>query len=332
MNERVAWYYSANVDPWPNTAAAEKAWTRYRDVEIDLIEEAYQEKRSSVLLDRYRIDFDEFLQVRRDDETKQRPVKRETSSTAQQCLREYRFGSTLATSTAPSSASSFGNSDVWCPFLNAWLRSPAGRKGFFQLPTCLEACAQGIIREAVLHCSNSNTEAAFMAEKIRRCAGKSRVEVAKQCIRFYTKDSFLYYTLNEALRTQDYTKLDTLGPLCYLIRNYSRLEEEYIGTVYRGLQLTYEDIESYREHIGEWKTWLAFASASKNRRMAEMFGNTLLIIEITDVKLSSPRAYDIAHLSGHPDEEEVLLPAGVSFQIQKVEQEASQRYLIYVKV
>ena len=302
------------------------AWTRYRDVEIDLIEEAYQEKRPYVLLDRYRIDFEEFVQIKRNDETKQRPVKRQTASSQQQCLREYRFGSTLPLT--PSSSASFGDPDLWCPFLNAWLRSSAGRNAFFHFP----ACAQGIVREAALRTDHSSTEAAFMAEKIRHCVGKSRVDVAKECIRFYTKDSFLYYALNEALRTQDLTKLETLGPLCYLIRNYSRLSQEYVGTVYRGLQLTYADIEAYRRHIGEWKTWPAFASASKDRHLAEMFGNTLLIIAISDVKLSSPRAYDIAHLSGYPDEQEVLLPAGVSFLIQRVEQDSSQKHLICVKV
>ncbi len=333
--ENVFWYYKSNVNPWPNTSKTDSdsiEWSKYRDIEIDLIEEAYQEKKSYILLDRYRIDFKHFIQIKLSDETKQRPVKRETDSTRKECLRENRFCSTLPLASIPSTSSSYGSADSWCPFLTAWFNTPSGKQVFINFSKCIEACAQGIVREAASHNSHSNAEAAYMAEKIRQCSGKSRIEISKQCIHFYTKDSFLYYVLNKALREQDYSKLETLGPLCYLIRNYSRLLQDYIGTVYRGLELKYTEIEAYKQHLGEWKTWPAYTSTSKDRQMAEMFGNALFIIEITDVKLSSPRGYDIAHISSYPHEQEVLIPAGVSFQIVKVEQDLSQKYIIYLKV
>jgi hypothetical protein len=330
-SETVFWYYKSKVNPWPNTLTNDSSateWTKYRDLEIDLIEEAYQNNKPYVLLDRYRIDFNHFIQINLDDDTKQRPIKRETSSNRIECLRENRFGSKLPIT----SSSLYGRSDAWCPFLTTWFDTPSGKRTFVHFPDCIEACAQGLIREAALHDSHSNAEAAYMAEKLRQCVGKSRVEISKQCIHFYTKDSFLYYVLNQALREQDYTKLETLGPLCYLMRNYSRVSKDYIGTVYRGIELNYAEIETYKRHKGEWKTWPAYTSTSKDRQMAEMFGNTLFIIEITDVKLSSPRAYDIAHISNYPHEKEVLIPAGVSFQILNVEQDISQKYIIYVKV
>ncbi|CAF1130071.1 unnamed protein product [Adineta steineri] len=336
MNENICWYYKSNINPWPNISTTDinqKEWSKYRDIEIDLIEEAYQKNESYVLLDRYRIDLKQFIQIKLTDETKQRPIKRQTDSTKKECLREYRFGSSIPLISDRSLASlSYGSSDCWCPFLTAWLKSSAGQQAFIHFSKCIEACAQGIVREAALYGNHSNAEAAYMAEKIRQCSNKSRVEISKQCISFYTKDSFLYYALNDALRKQDHTKIETFGPLCYLIRNYSCLEQDYIGIVYRGLQLDYTDIDLYKQDIGQWKTWPAFTSTSKDRQLAEMFGNTLIIIEVTKVKLSSPRAYDIAHISNYPHEQEVLMPAGVSFQILKVEQDLSQKYIIYVKV
>jgi hypothetical protein len=330
-SEIVFWYYKSNDNPWPNTSTIDSdliEWTKYRDLEIDLIEEAYQDNKPYVLLDRYRIDLKHFIQINLSNETKQRPIKRETGSNRIECLRENRFGSTLPIT----SSSSYGKFDAWCPFLTAWFDSPSGKRAFLHFPNCIEACAQGIIREAASHDSHSNTEAAYMAEKLRQCAGRSRLEACKQCIHFYTKDSFLYYVLNQALREQDYSKLETVGPLCYLIRNYSRLSQDYIGTVYRGIHLKHTEIEAYKRDIGEWKTWPAYTSTSKDRQMAEIFGNTLFIIEITDVKLSTPRAYDIAHISNYPNEKEVLIPAGASFQILDVEQDISQKYIIYVKL
>ncbi|CAF3074168.1 unnamed protein product [Rotaria sp. Silwood2] len=332
QSESIAWYYQSDVNPWPNTSTIDsnlKQWTKYRDIEKDLIEEGYQEKKSYAILDRYRIDFKHLIQINLNDETKQRPVKREANFNRIECLRENRFGSTLP---IMSSSSSYGNFDSWCPFLTAWLNSSSGKQTFVHFPKCIEKCAQGIIKEAALHDSHSNVEAAYMAEKLHQYSAKSRMKIAELCIHFYTKDSFLYFVLNKALREHDCSKLETLGPLCYLIRGYSRLSKDYIGTVYKGVHLTNIEIEAHKRNIGEWKTWEAYTSTSKDRQMAEMFGNTLFIIEITDVKLSAPRAYDIAHISSYPNEKEVLMPGGVSFQILNVVQDASQKYIINVKV
>ena len=74
-----------------------------------------------------------------------------------------------------------------------------------------------------------------MAEQLRACKTKPRREVSKVCIHLYTRESFLYHVLNTTLRDADYSKLDTLGPLCFLMRDYSRTCTEFIGTVYRGV-------------------------------------------------------------------------------------------------
>jgi hypothetical protein len=332
-SKAVFWYYKSNVNPLPNISTTDSnlvEWTKYRDIEIDLIEEAYQNNRQDVLLDRYRIDFNHSIQINLNDETKQRPIKREIGTNHIECLREDRFASTL--STIPSSSSSFGSFDSWCPFLIAWFNTPFGKRAVLDFSHCIEACAQGIIREGALHSSHSKAEAAYMAEKIRQYAKKPRIEVSKQCIRFYTKNTFLYYVLNQALREHDCSKLETLGPFCFLMRNYSRVSKDHIGRVYRGMGLTNIEIEAYKQHIGEWKTWPAYTSTSKDEQAARMFGNTLFVIEITYFKPSPPCAYDIAHISHYPHEQEVLIPAGVSFQILKVEQDISQNFIIHVKV
>lgn len=332
-NEIAIWYFKSNASPWPNISTTDSnpiEWAKYRDVEIDLIEEAYKEKKSSVLLDRYRIDFNHFIQINIKDETKQRPIKRETLTNRNECLRANRFGSALSVDSPSSTV--LGSFDSWCPFLTAWLNSPSGKRSVLDFSKCIQACAEGIVREAAVHGSHSNTEAAHMAERILLCLKKSRVEASIQCINLYTKDSFLYSVLNEALRKHDRSKLETLGPLCQLIRSYSRIAQDYIGTVYRGTELSHTDIQLYKQHIGEWKTWQAYTSTSKDRLMAEMFGGTLFIIDITDIKLSAPRAYDIAHLSQYPEEKEVLIPAGVSFQILSVEQDPSQKTIIHVRI
>lgn len=323
MEEVVSWYYRANL------TSEEAKWARYRDLEVDLIEEAFQQNRDDVLLDRYRIDFRSCLQITLTDERKTRAVKRELSPNRRRDSRDDRFSSSLT----PTSTSSYQSFDSWCPFLSAWFKSPSGRRASLDFSKCLEACAQGIVKEAALHRSHSTTEATYMAKKIRQCSDKTRIEVAQICIGFYTDSSFLYRVLNKALRETDLSKLETLGPICYLITNYSRFSPICVGTVYRGVNLSSDAIEEYKQAIGRWKTWTAFSSTSKDLPVARAFeGNTLFVIEITETALASRRAYDITHFSRYPDEKEVLVLAGVSFQTVNVQEYASQRYIISVKL
>lgn len=335
--ENVFWYYKSNDNPWSNTLTSDSTsseWSKYRDIEIELIEEAFQRGDSHVTLDRYRLDFSSLIQVRLDDETKRRPIKRETGSSQQMCVREHRFTSSIPVESTDT-ASSYGSHDAWCPFLKYWQETAAGIRACLRLAVGVEACAQGIVKEAALRDDYSNTEAAYMAEKLRSCWQRtnSKIEVLECCIKFYTRETFLYKTLNTAVRQCDRSKLDTLGPLAYLLHEYSRMNTGFTGTVYRGLTLTTTELESYRQPREQWLTWLSYTSTSKNREVAEMFGiNTLLIIQISDFQLGLVRGCDISHLSKYSDEEEVLLPAGVNFRVISFEQNAQQKYVIHIEV
>ncbi|CAF3274739.1 unnamed protein product [Rotaria socialis] len=321
----VFWYFK-NGDV--RNANSNIEWVKYRDIEMQIIEEAYQQGKPEVLLDKYRIDLKECIQFNRTNSSKQRPVRRQIGCKIQECLREERFNSPLLRTSTPS----YGNALAWCPFLTEWLKSSAGKKAVLDFPSAIDACIDGILQEAVKSQSDSVTEAQWMVEQLRSCKMKPRRETSNVCIHLYTRESFLYRVLNTVLRDADHSKLATLGPLCFLIRDYSRTCIDYIGTVYRGVDFSLTTIFSYKKAVGSWRTWPSYTSTSKNRKMAEFRGNTLFIIEITNVKLSSPRAYDVAEISQFPSEEEVLLPAGVSFQVISVEPDLKQKYIIQIKL
>jgi hypothetical protein len=170
-----------------------------------------------------------------------------------------------------------------------------------------------------------------MVEQLRAWKTKARREVSKHCTHLYTRESCLYHVLNAALRDADYSKLNTLRPLCFLIRDHSRTCKEFVGTVYQGVQLPFATIQSYKQAIGTWCTWPSYISTSKNREMAQFRGNTLLIIEIIDAKPSTPHVYDVEDISQFPNKEEVLIPARTSFQVINVEQDPQEKYIIKIK-
>ena len=322
MEDRPLWYFKGGLDP------SSGDWIEYRDIEMEIIENGYQRKQSEVCLDKYRIDLKEFIQFHRNNPSKQRSVKRQLGSKREECLREERFFSLSPTN----STSSYGRLHDWCPFLKEWLALPAGKKALLDFSSVLDICIEGILKEAELHESNSRTEAEWMVEKLRVCKGKSRRVLSETCIHLYTRESFLYLVLNTALRDTDLSKLETLGPLCFLIRDHSRFCKQYTGTVYRGMQLSHDAILSYKNAIGTWRTWHGYTSTSRNKEMAAIRGNTIFIIEIISGQLGAPRSYDIKDISQFPSEEEVLLPAGISFQIISVDQDEQQKYIIKIKV
>lgn len=154
-----------------------------------------------------------------------------------------------------------------------------------------------------------------MSEQMRSC--KDQEEILKCAIHLYTRDSFLYKLVNSTLRNDDLTKIDTLGPFCYLLREhlfYADKSKEKL-TVYRGTNLTDEMVEEYRRAIGKWIQWPAFTSTTKSQQVAEMYeGNALFIMKI----VGSYYTRDISSLSQFQDEEEVLLTAHLHFKIDEV--------------
>jgi hypothetical protein len=322
----VFWYFQSG-----NSSSDESntEWVKYRDIEIEIIEDVYQEGKTEVFLDAYRIDLKKFIQVSESDPTQQCHVRRDMDCRLEENLREERFCSELVLA----SPQSYGSVQAWCTFLITWLDSTAGKRALVDFFSAIDSCADGILEEAIKSNSNSITEAKWMAKLLHSCKTKSRQEVTKTCIHLYTRESFLYRILNTALRNNDHSKIATLGPLCYLIQDFTRTFKGFIGTVYRGLSLSSEQILTYKQAVGSWHTWPSFTSTSKNRKMAEIRGNTLVIITVAKYNHSNfVRGLEIAEMSHFPNEEEVLLPAGVIFQIISVKKYSSQKYIIEINM
>ena len=324
--ERVLWYYDSRDEP-----SAPTQWTEYLDIDADIIEDAYQAGRESVDLDRYRVDLTNLVQVRLNDDTKRRSVKREVDSGSRYRIRPTRFMAAQAVQTLQESFTS-NAFDAWCPFMQAWLDTPLGMRVLSDFQVCIEPCAQGIIQEAAHNPQHSNTHAAFIAGKLRLCSGKSRREVSQLCAMFYTRQTFLCEVLNQALGNCDLQKLNTVGPYAYLLSNHARTGKAYCSTVYQGAELDATHIDEYKNALGMWRPWPTFSSTSKHRSLAESLGNTLLVIEIIAGLPTTPRGFDVSELSKFSDEGEVVIPPGFNHQVMSVDQDPTQKYIIHLRI
>lgn len=170
-------------------------------------------------------------------------------------------------------------------------------------------------------------DAQKVVEQLSKCRGEE--EIGRCIVRLYSAESFLYKLVNATLRNDDRSKMDTLGPFCWLLFKHIKGGKDSIKTdLYRGATLTDEMIDEYKNAVGTTIQWSAFTSTSRNRRMAESFGNTLFIIK-QGYFISYQK--DISALSNYPNEEEVLFYSGHSFQVDKVESDPKgKRHIIYL--
>jgi Leucine-rich repeat (LRR) protein len=156
-----------------------------------------------------------------------------------------------------------------------------------------------------------------------------KMDIHRCVINICTMQSFLYELVNKTLRKNDETKIDTLGPYCYLLYySWYMLDDNIITVVYRGAKLSQSMIEHYKNAIGEKKCWFGFTSTSQDRNITDNYGNAFFIID-----MSFCSGLDVSKYSEYPAEQEVLLPPGTKFEIEKVEYDHQQeKHYIYIKL
>ena len=333
----VEWMWKANEDPF----SGEKAeWKHYSDVENMIIERAYQNKESQAVLDVYYIDFNDNLQISTEDSYKQRPVERVVRKREDKHLREARFMDLPV-----SSDRSFGGQYGWMsPFvievrrdLNLKMEDLPSKKPQL-IPELVEKAAQGIIKEGK-HIKKQR-EAEEMANTLLETQHKSMEDVWKCCAYLYSLESFLYKTLNAAMRlvgSKDdeeiwRSKIKTLGPFCLLLWDdpFNKKARSDIE-LYRGANLTPEQINTYKEMAeskDEYGSFQSFSSCSRNPLEADKIGNALFIMKVLYAFVA-----DLSELSEYPNEEEELVTPGVCFRVERVEFDKNKnKHYIYLEL
>ncbi|UJR29662.1 hypothetical protein I4U23_017210 [Adineta vaga] len=146
-----------------------------------------------------------------------------------------------------------------------------------------------------------------------------------QILKAYTTDTGFYYSLNidlAKLHLENITEKENVDQAYYIgiIAHHPKLQRfSYIGTVYRGMIITNDDLKQYQ--IGTKILTKTFSSASKKRDVALRFLdeklernyrlNTICIYQVRNHRT----ALDIEEISLFKDEEEVLILPFSAFKI-----------------
>ena len=315
-----------------------KEWIRYSDFKSEFIEEAHQRMDSEVQLDGFIINFKFNTQRSLGGTDIQRSIKRDEIYLGRY-MREERFCCSLKA--IKSFESKVDEADS---FFYKWLSKNQQIKRDFS--TIANLAAQGkSIRSFRNHMSNllprylagileegkllnQEFDSQRMAEEFRDSI--SKVKNLDCAARLYTAESFLYKLVNSSLRSNDMSKMETLGPFCYLL--YHRLRLDRIRgdqILYRGMNLNADMLDEYKQAVGQEIVWPAFTSTSKDYRVAEIYSvNTLFIILSKDTWRPQN---DISKLSFYPDEQEVLFSPFCKFIVDRVSLgSTNEKHLIYL--
>ena len=153
---------------------------------------------------------------------------------------------------------------------------------------------------------------------------------SKDALRWYSKDCFLFSSLNKCLRKQSGNVYDcdmvyfAVDLSMQIQLEWKKQRENKNATensfhVYRGLNLPEIEITRIQQYTGKLITTKGFLSTTKSFAVAQMFAaNVILDIEV-DPKLENIIYADISSHSHIKDEEEVLIDFGTSFRIVDME-------------
>jgi hypothetical protein len=245
-------------------------------------------------------------------------------------------------------------------FVHTWLVIFTEGKMKVTFDTIFPVLVKGLIKEGEIDTENKVPEIEAELKKVekethRESSKKRLKELQDCCAKLYTKGCYIYGVVNTALRDDDRTKLDTLGPFCYLLFNYIgrrfkdkssirdrlrrvlRSNEIQLMTLYRGDRNCGSTVEEYRRAAGDNSKlfkWLPFVSTSRDRAVAERFAvDVLYIIEMRFYSSSEDQFTDLTDISHYADEKEILLLPGVQFQVIKVEFDNEKGlHLVFIKV
>ncbi|CAF1341820.1 unnamed protein product [Didymodactylos carnosus] len=353
------WYWNSSADPWATIVETEQldVWQKYTDVENEILEDAFNNKIKEVELDcDYVVNFKHEVQYNKRDKTKQRPIKRVQllSDRSNVHLREERFSSTITlTDSSTMAAASTDDEqellrrlreygDLSDAYLELELVKTKTNKTFADV---VEEAASGILKEGAK--LGKEKEAKWLAQRlidVKLVGEKLEAgfledipqQIGETCIYLYTKESFWYKLLNSTLRchqtmTREHVK--TMGPFCWLLKNYI-VEKSNRGrlTVYRGLTLT---DEQRKEFTKEKSVLTHFTSTSTNRKLAERFGNTLLVFDLNMQFFGEDRykeyGMDVSSISDFPNEEEYTMYPGTKLRFVRAEYDnEAKKHIIYL--
>ncbi|CAF4039121.1 unnamed protein product [Adineta steineri] len=156
---------------------------------------------------------------------------------------------------------------------------------------------------------------------------------------WYTRESFFYKTLNAALRTQNIHMIFLFRTFIYdIYRQLQKYQSKHPLQVYRSQLMSWNELDSLKNNIGQYISINSMFSTSKQRTTALFLLGDIttksdlerVLFEIdADPKTATTKPFaDISKHSYFPDESEVLFMIGSIFRLNNIKRNGDQIWII----
>jgi hypothetical protein len=307
----------------------------YTDQDNFLIEYNFLEGKKECRVGDYIINYEKSVQYHHENKTTVMPVKRVTNFSSENL--SFSYFKTLINENV---------GKILSPIILFWYSKFVlkNRCSYLEKWThMLDLIIDGILEESKTISSKKGEEYANNLTCTALESNYSRIQIFKELIKIYCDENFIYDIVNQAMTNHDFSKVDTLGPFCFLfnelIAYYDTLKIfGYKGKVYASKYLDDESLDYYIQNLGQNVYWPSFSSTSKNKIAAEMLEKkkekNVAIFEIDldsrglDVKkLAHSLKNSNSFIHNHNEsvfsehEEKVIIRAGIPLKVQNFKKE-----------
>lgn len=368
QNEKnIIWECQTNPNPWDTNEEAE--WTPYSHDKSLIIEEAYTSGKHEIILDEnYCINLRYFIQQYIDDSYGQRPIRRRIIMNLS--LIDKKIVNTISCSFTQRLSTPLGlacscniTTDTnlhGSPFIQRWVLSFNQGNVNIKFDKLFPVLKEGLTKEGMIQNPDQIDEILKLLIKVQedtlgKSSDKKMDELERCCANLYTKDCYIYRSLNNALCSNDQSKLYTLGPYAYVLFNFigKKAQKKFSirdqcrkiipkkkvekTILYRTDRSFGNNVETYRQAIGDTTKhfkWLQFVSTSRDENVALTFpGDILYKIYMQSYSSIEDQITDMVEFSDMPHEKEVLLLPGVIFTVDRIYFDHQiKRHIIYIQI
>ncbi|CAF1001474.1 unnamed protein product [Adineta steineri] len=210
-------------------------------------------------------------------------------------------------------------------------------------------------KEMIAHCRRESQDERTLS-RIDDFERESLEENAKHAIEWYTKNSFIFRSINTVFRRE---KISNVYNFRYMIKllcqQLKDQHKKFIGNskesksksknsicLYRGQQLQLKDINLLKDHENDLISMNGFVSTTLDKHIAlkfafqyerQDFEHVLFKIDVDINDEFNVIFADIRDLSKYPEEEEILFSIGTIFRIKSVKfNNEKQLYIVCLKL
>jgi hypothetical protein len=216
------------------------------------------------------------------------------------------------------------------PYVWKWYQQGGGQ----------ESIGDGLLIEGRL--AKREFEAIWMIEQLIN-SSYVNYQIRLTALSIFTLESFLYPLIQTTLRTNDTSKMSSLGPFLRLLGDCRTFSSEidrllFAGIVYFSSNHDATSIKiQLRNYLNSQDQFVkvdTFISATKIRSIAEQVADATCLFIVHIKHRRNVNAIDISSLSRRPQEQEVLILPNVPFHVEKIECLTNnlQRYIVYLTV